>query len=495
MLPDASTYAAPLLMLAAGGVFLVGGRFVRQPFLWGPACLLVLLAAGMLLSWLPDGSVALARHTRAGLLGIDVLLTLVLLQQQPHRAAAERLGSLLLSSAGVMLVAGAEDLVVLFVGLELAWFPVLLLLIEYDDDREASRRFGWLGVLSGLLVLSGFVLLYGMTGRVDLAGRSPEHPASGGSAVALAASVLILAGLGVRLPSVPFQLGSAGTLDRAPWGTVASAAILMKTAAALALVRLVAGTPMNQQGAGQLLLLVLSGLTLVGGGIAAATHTSLRGVLRGIDMSYGGLVVGGSAVALWETAHPGQHLAGGRGLPGGTIAALWVLGGYVLLSCGVFAVLAYLASEERPIEDIDDLAGLVRTEPAAALCVTVLLLGLAGLPLLPGFWGRLWIFAGALGTLGDTSTGNLQPVPHRGFLALAIAVAVSSLLVAAACLRILGVVLFEGPRAHPRPSGGQSALASALLASSIAIGIGLVPGPLLDALRSIEPSGSAVEER
>jgi NADH-quinone oxidoreductase subunit N len=329
---------------------------------------------------------------------------------------------------------------------------------------------------------------------VDLLPRAPLHSAAdGASSLEQAAWILILAGLGVRLPAAPFHVGCAETSDAVPWGIAAALATLPKAAVAVALVRLVAGIPAGHRGTVQLLVLLLGGLTMFAGGIVAATQTRLRGILRGIGMAYGGLVLGGIAVALWEAAHPGQRLTGSDGLPGGAAAALFSLSSDALLSCGVFAVLAYLASEERPIEELDDLAGLLRTEPAAAVCLTVLLIGLAGLPLLPGFWGRLWVVAAALGTLGETSAGNLQPVPHGGFLALAIVIALSSLLVAAACLRVLGAILFEGSRARPRPSGGQSALVAGVLATLIAIVIGLLPGPLLHALRAVEPGGSAVE--
>jgi len=155
------------------------------------------------------------------------------------------------------------------------------------------------------------------------------------------------------------------------------------------------------------------------------------------------------------------------------------------MTAGLFAVLVYLARPHRQIEYVEDLTGLHRSEPLAAVCAAVFLLGLAGVPFLPGFWGRMLLLSASLSVQMESARFAL-PVSHPGFVLLSLVAVINLLMTAAVYLRIVVVLFLKGQVARPRPSGGQPALAAAMLAALLTVGLGLLPGPALGYLENVE---------
>ena len=145
---------------------------------------------------------------------------------------------------------------------------------------------------------------------------------------------------------------------------------------------------------------------------------------------------------------------------------------------GLCGVLAYLRRRERPVEFVDDLRGLFHFEPIAAVCASVCLLSLSGLPLLAGFWSRLFVSLTAMNVRGDWGPPGLL-IPHSGLLLLTAFLALNSVWSASIAMRAVWTMLFGLPLGQPRPAGAVSSLFSAVLASVILIGCGILPGPLL----------------
>ena len=150
---------------------------------------------------------------------------------------------------------------------------------------------------------------------------------------------------------------------------------------------------------------------------------------------------------------------------------------------GLLGVLTYLRRRERPVDFVDDLRGLLHLEPIAAVCACVCLLSLSGLPLLAGFWSRLFIAWQAMNVRGEWGPPQLL-IPHDGLLLLTAVLGLSSVWSASIAMRSVWTMLFGLPLGQPRPVGSVSSLFAAVLASVILIGCGVLPGPLLNWLCS-----------
>ena len=145
---------------------------------------------------------------------------------------------------------------------------------------------------------------------------------------------------------------------------------------------------------------------------------------------------------------------------------------------GFCGVLTFLRRRDRPVEFVDDLRGLFHFEPIAAVCASICLLSLSGVPLLAGFWSRQFLVLVAMNVRGDWGAPSLL-VPHSGLLLLTALLALSAIWTTSIAMRSVWTMLFGLPSGQPRPVGTVSSLFSAVLASLLLIGCGVLPGPLL----------------
>jgi NADH-quinone oxidoreductase subunit N len=480
-------------------------------------------------------------------LGLGMLLTLAAWEVQKTSArAAAFFACLLLGLAGTMLVFVARDLIVLFLAVELASVSsgLLVLLAGSAESRtvepeqfpagaaladggyqvapeeaaveEAALKHLLLGCIATALLLFGLAILYGLAGTTTLEGvraalgvndappraqstdanaardrhASPDVAAgqvrsARQSHAALAAIVLVVAGLGVRMSVVPFHFGNADIFQGASNWTCGWLSTIPRAAAFAALVRLWTDTLAPSQPAAITLGLVVAGATVVVAGFAALREEKLRRIFAYTAASHVGFALIGIAVGCCEAANVEMAAPQVSGLPGGVAAGIFSLVVYLVAMAGLCAVLNYFAPRGGRIEYVDELAGAARSEPLAVGCALIFLLSLAGLPPLPGFWGRLFVLASAFSVQAEP-LGSDVPGPHWGFVLLGIFGVLSVLLLAAVYVRILIVILLAPPVATPRPGGGQPALAAALLAAMLTAGVGLLPGPIVGAIMRAE---------
>jgi NADH-quinone oxidoreductase subunit N len=162
----------------------------------------------------------------------------------------------------------------------------------------------------------------------------------------------------------------------------------------------------------------------------------------------------------------------------GIQATLFYVTVYALATIGAFAVLGYLGSRKRQIDDLSDVAGLAYTRPWAALALSVLLLSLAGMPPLAGFLGKLVLFYSAIGTE--------SPEKWRltvSFIALAVAGGLNAAIAAGYYLRVIAAMYFGAPAERPAGHGGRGALAAAAIGLALVIGLGLFPSQVMSGAR------------
>ena len=366
------------------------------------------------------------------------LLVLLLWNQIDDAHAAEAHACLLSIIAGTNLVAAANDLVGLFLALELVSIPtyVLLYLVRRDRPaREATVKYFLLSVFSSALVLYGMAWLYGATGTTNLTGIAqalalPDR-GEGDNVIRHVALALLVAGLAFRITAVPFHFYAPDVFQGQPASNAALLSFLPKVVGFVALVRLLPLTGATittrlwlPDESARALLAILAVLTMFVGNLMALRQKHLFRLLAYSSVAHAGYMLVGLAV-------------GNVGVVGGTSAVLFYLAAYGLMTIGVFALLRGAGSDVRPLETIDDLRGLSYTHPSTALLLAICLLSLTGLPPTAGFLGKLNLFLAAWGE--TTAVGRWL----AGLLALNAAIA------AFYYLRLVAVMYLE-PAAERR---------------------------------------------
>jgi NADH-quinone oxidoreductase subunit N len=386
---------------------------------------------------------------------------------------------MLLAVAGTMLAASARDLVLLFVSLELISIPTYILLYLGRHDtaaQESAVKYFYLSILASSLLLYGFSFLYGAGGSMDLGAihdRLESLRDTGGAIGTMAkiALAFILAGLGFRITAVPFHFYAADVYQGTTHENAALLSALPKIAGLTVLVRVVA---VGMAGVGSYAwpaAIVLSVLTMTLGNVLALWQQNVRRLLAYSSIAHAGYMLIGLAVFM----APGT---GGQGHWDGVGAMLFYLLGYVVATIGAFAALAVFGSEGRQLDRVEELSGLAWTagpvRPLMAWAIALLLLSLAGIPPLAGFWGKLAVFASSL-TLGRAETADARP----WFIALAAIGVLNSAIAAAYYLRVVGVMFFRTPSdTLPIKPGSNGAIFTAVVCAIVSLVlIGLYPGP------------------
>jgi NADH-quinone oxidoreductase subunit N len=492
--------AAPeiALIATACAVFLFGCLYNRR-WLWFTVSLLGVLVAAILAGTvktatpplltaaplIPDGTANFVRWV--AILSAFVLL-FVSWPEVTRSTAAEYYGCLLVATAGVSLVGRANDLVMLFLTLELISIPTYILLYlpaRTKLNQEAAAKYFLLSVMSSAVLLFGFSYLYGLTGSTNLtviADTLAKANEEAVSPMALIGVVMVIAAIGFRITAVPFHFYAPDVYEGGPAGVVAQLAFLPKIAGFAALARvlgLVGGDgrhiPFDADTQIPLLLWILAILTMTIGNVLALLQDNVRRMLAYSGVAHAGYMLMGVVVAcsLPDSDKPATI--------GGIDALLVYLVAYGLMTVGAFAVILYLSTPERPVDAIDDLAGLGQSHPVSAGMMAVFLFSLIGLPLTLGFAGKLLLFVGAFTAPSGTATmRNLYQI-------MAVVAAVNAAIGAYYYLRVVGVMYLRTPL---RPLGSSRAIptfiASLVLAAATLV-YGIYPQPLVKAARDAAP--------
>ncbi len=303
---------------------------------------------------------------------------------------------LLLASAGMLLLGSAADLIVVFLGVEAFSIGLYVLCAFRTGERagyEAALKYFVLGAAAAAFLLYGTALCYAAAGTTELAGIGAALAAAGdgaGRATALAGLALVLVGLGFKLAIVPFHHWAPDVYQGAPTPVTGFMAAATKTAALVALIRVLWTAFGGFAPAWQPALAALAIVTMVVGNLAALVQADLKRMLAFSAVAHAGYLL--VAVVVAES--------------GGIAAALYYLLAYGLAKLGAFGVLSVVgrvagdapdppgAGDDRPA--LADLAGLGTTQPWLAAALTVCLVSLVGLPPAIGFLGKWLIFQAAV---------------------------------------------------------------------------------------------------
>jgi NADH-quinone oxidoreductase subunit N len=418
-----------------------------------------------------------SQYVRWLVLVVGLALVLMSARLAPDVQAPEYAGTLLLAIVGMMLVASARELVLLFLGLELISIPTYVLLYlgrRGVDSQEATAKYFYLSILSSAVMLYGFSFLYGAAGSTDLM-RVREvlagaHESVGVRRFARLALVLVFAGLGFKITAVPFHFYAPDVYQGTTAGNAALLSVLPKLGGLVALVRIVAVAMPGFEMYAWRIALVLALLTMTLGNVVALWQDNVRRLLAYSAIAHGGYMLIGLAVAF--VADSGAGAAAGFDGVGGMLFYVTV---YALATTGAFAVVIYLGRDDKPVENVDDLAGAARAHPWTAVSMAIFMFSLTGIPPLAGFWGKLNLFGAAMSVRG----GDYGPGTVRNwFVALAAIGVVNAAISAAYYLRIVAAMYFRPATGELRAGGAWGAGAAMLMCAGLVVLVGVVPDPL-----------------
>lgn len=325
----------------------------------------------------------------------------------------------LLATLGMMMMISANDMLALYMGLELQSLALYVLAAFHRDharSSEAGLKYFVLGALASGMMLYGISLIYGFAGTTSFEALRAFGAGEDGHSIGLVVGlVFLMAGLAFKVSAVPFHMWTPDVYEGAPTPVTAFFAIAPKVAAMALFVRtLVVAFPSLVDQWQQVLILISVGSMLLGA-FAALMQTNIKRL-----MAYSSI------------AHAGYALTGlAAGTVKGVEGVLVYMAIYMLMTAGTFALILGMRREDGAREEIDDLAGLAKTHPAMALALAILMFSLAGIPLLAGFFAKLFVFLAVV-------EAGLYWLAVLGFLA--------SVVGAVYYLRIVKLMYFDAPK-------------------------------------------------
>lgn len=372
----------------------------------------------------------------------------------PNAKQGEYYCLVLFSIIGMMLLASANDLVSLFLGLQLTSIPLYILAgFQKFDARsnEASLKYILLGMTATVIMLYGMSMLYGLTGSIHLhiiakhlTGSILRQPAL------FLAVIFLLAGFIFKVAAAPFHFWAPDVYEGAPSPVSAFFASCPKAAGFAALLRILVVAFPALKSDWTIIFAVISVLSMTIGNLVALTQTNIKRMLAYSSIAHVGYMFISFAVASQKAF----------------AATVFYLVMYLCVTIGAFAVVV-ATTAISPGHIIPDLAGLSKRAPFLAIAMTIFVLSLLGIPPTPGFWGKFSLFMAAV---------------NKGFIWLALVAVINSVISAYYYLNIIRYIFVE--------SGETTTFKVPVLVSSVVVLtlaatvlLGAYPGLFIDLSR------------
>jgi NADH-quinone oxidoreductase subunit N len=343
---------------------------------------------------------------------------------------------MLFATVGMMMMVSANDLISLYIGLELQSLSLYVIAAFRRDtlrSTESGLKYFVLGALSSGMLLYGSSLVYGFAGTTNFntlaeilqqAAQAGEAPSIG----LIVGVVFVMAGLAFKVGGVPFHMWTPDVYEGAPTPVTAFFASAPKIAAMALFVRVLMGPFADLVAQWQQVVVAISLLSMVLGALAAISQTNIKRLMAYSSIGHVGYALIGLAAGTE---------AGVRGL-----AVYMAI--YLFMNLGTFAVILCMRQKDRMVENIDDLRGLSRTHPLMALAMGIFMFSMAGIPPLAGFFSKLYVFLAAI---------------EAQLYTLAVVGVLSSVVGAFYYLRIVKLMYFDEPvESFDQPFGREMSL-------------------------------------
>jgi NADH-quinone oxidoreductase subunit N len=395
-------------------------------------------------------------------IGYSTGLVLLLSMDYLHRQGMES-GEfyilVLLAAVGMMLMASATDLIVIFLALETMSLSLYVLAGFFRgriEAGEASMKYFLLGAFASGFFLYGIALIFGATGSTNLDKITTAIAAGAGRDPLLVVGIgLLLVGFGFKISSVPFHMWTSDVYEGAPTAVTAFIATGSKAAAFAALLRVLLASARTATLDSAGLLWGLAVLSMTVGNVIAIAQQNLKRML-----------------AYSSIAHVGYMLVGV--VAGGTLgngSVLFYLLVYTFTTAGAFGVILLLERNGREAVNLEDYGGLAARHPLMALALSVFLLSLIGIPPTAGFVGKFYLFGAAV---------------RSGYVWLAVIGVLNSAAAAYYYLRLIVYMYMREPQAGGVTVAVPSFAGSLALVVAVwgVVQLGVLPAPLLDLAQS-----------
>ncbi len=468
------TTASPELLLAGGAMALLMFGVFRGKDATGPVNVLsigLLIAAGLAVLFSSSGTVTafadgfvvdgFARFmkilTLIGSTGAIILSLHVMRVERMNRFEYPIL--ILLATLGMLMMISANDMISLYMGLELqslALYVVAALNRDSVRSSEAGLKYFVLGALSSGMLLYGASLVYGFTGTTSFPqiAAAINHGETGlGLVFGL---VFIISGLAFKISAVPFHMWTPDVYEGAPTPVTAFFAAAPKVAAMAMFIRVVVGAFPNITADWQQIIVFISIASMVLGAFAAIGQTNIKRLMAYSSIGHMGFALVGLAA----------------GTEDGVRGVIVYLAIYLVMTLGTFACILAMRGRNGAVENISDLAGLARNNPMMAFLLAMLMFSLAGIPPLAGFFAKFYVFLAAI---------------EAGLYVLAVIGVLASVVGAYYYVRIVKIMYFDEPAEEfePMPVSLKAVLA---VSGVLTIAFFVYPGPLVAAAGSAASS-------
>jgi NADH-quinone oxidoreductase subunit N len=333
---------------------------------------------------------------------------------------------ILLSTTGMGMLISAGDLIALYLGLELMSLALYVVAASSRDSvrsTEAGLKYFVLGALSSGMLLYGCSLIYGFTGNVSFAGIAKASGEGAGIGL-IFGLVFLLAGFCFKVSAVPFHMWTPDVYEGAPTPVTAFFAAAPKIAAMAIFARATISAFPAITLQWQQIVVFVSIASMALGAFAAIGQTNIKRLMAYSSIGHMGFALVGLAAGTAE----------------GIQGVLVYLAIYLAMTVGTFAVILSMRRDGGMVENISDLSGLARTNPALAFFLALLLFSLAGIPPLAGFFAKYYVFLGAI---------------KAGMFTLAVIGVLTSVIGAYYYLMIVKTIYFDEPAPGFKPMPGE----------------------------------------
>jgi NADH-quinone oxidoreductase subunit N len=307
----------------------------------------------------------------------------------------EFFGMLLFSLAGVSMIGKVNDLIWLFIVLELVSIPTYIMVATGRSQiiaQEAGIKYFFLGALAAAIFLFGFSYIYGATGftrfeQIHAWFANDAHPIT---PLAMIGFIMVLIGVGYKIAAWPLHFYAPDVYQGAATPVTAFLAFAPKTAGIVAIISVLNMLNFEFVGVGAAIgasVAVIAAVTMTVGNVMALLQRNIKRIFAYSSIAHSGYMLVG-LVSMDKTVAAGD----------GVTATIFYLTSYAIMNLGAFAALIYLQGKADAAEDIDDIAGVAKTHPIAALMMTLCLFSLIGMPLTVGFLGKFYLVSRALST-------------------------------------------------------------------------------------------------
>jgi NADH-quinone oxidoreductase subunit N len=362
---------------------------------------------------------------------------------------------LIFATSGMMLMAGALDLITVFLGIELMSVSLYVLagfMRKKERSNESALKYFLLGAFATGFLLYGIALIYGISGTTNLLRIHDAFPDLIGNSLFVIGCGLILIALAFKVSAVPFHMWAPDVYEGAPTPVTGFMSTAAKAAAfstfVLLFVRIfsISGTSLSQ------ILAFVSAATMIVGNVTAIAQTSIKRMLAYSSIAHAGYMLSGVAAANTE----------------GETGVLFYLLAYTFMNVGAFGIVSWIEGIDDKKLTLDDYAGLGARRPVVAVLMAIFMFSLAGIPPFAGFFGKYYVFLAAV---------------KADMTWLAIVGVLTSLVSAYYYLRIVVLMYFRDGEADVDSQVPLPALIAVVIAAVLVLVLGLYPSLVVDITR------------